>query len=140
MSADNKRVPSEEEVAAYKFFGKADNKMKAGMLKPAIRPPHPRRPSAFRPFPVRWARKQIPRMGRAQTRHDLQRDQRLDILRHLAGHHDRVDHRRDRPVEKSRRASASVILEARASHHRKTTPFSRFTGRVAAIEIRCGSD
>ncbi len=46
MSADNKRVPSEEEVAAYKFFGKADNKMKAGMLKPAIRPP----PS---PTPVR---------------------------------------------------------------------------------------
>ena len=58
-----------------------------------------------------------PRMVRPQTRHDLQRDQRLDILRHLAGHHDRVDHRGDRPVAESRRASASVILEARSSHH-----------------------
>ena len=60
-----------------------------------------------------------PRMIRPQTRHDVQRDQRLDILRHLAGHHDRVDHCGDRPVEKSRRASASVILKARSSHHRR---------------------
>ena len=58
-------------------------------------------------------------MDRAQTRHDLQRDQRLDILRHLAGHHDRVDRCGDRPVEKSRCASASVIFEARSSHHRR---------------------
>ena len=36
MISDNKCVPSEEEVAAYKFFGKADKNMKAGMLKPAI--------------------------------------------------------------------------------------------------------
>jgi hypothetical protein len=42
-----------------------------------------------------------PRMGRPRTRHDAKRDQRLDILRHLAGHHDRVDHCGERPAEKS---------------------------------------
>ncbi len=41
------------------------------------------------------------------------------FLRHLAGHHDRVDHCGDCLVAKSRRASPSVILEARSSHHRR---------------------
>ena len=59
------------------------------------------------------------RMGRPQTRHDVELDRPLEILYHLAGDHDPVDYCGDRPVEKSHRAATSVICDARSLHHRR---------------------